>query len=48
MVTIQGLYNTAICYTPELEEAARNQTQAVCDQAEFADAGRVLNGLGQW
>ena len=37
MVTIQGLYNTAICYTPELEETAREQIQAVCDQAEFAD-----------
>lgn len=36
MVTIQGLYNTAVCYTPELEEAARKQIQAVCDQAEFA------------
>ena len=35
MVTIQGLYNTAVCYTPELEEAARKQIQAVCDQAEF-------------
>ena len=36
MVTIQGLYNTAVCYTPELEEAAHKQIQAVCDQAEFA------------
>lgn len=36
MVTIQGSYNTAVCYTPELEEAARKQIQAVCDQAEFA------------
>ena len=36
MVTIQGLYNTAICYTPDLEEAARKQIQAVCDQPEFA------------
>ena len=36
MVTIQGLYNTAVCYTPALEEAARKQIQAVCDQAEFA------------
>ena len=36
MVTIQGLYNTAVCYTPELEEATHKQIQAVCDQAEFA------------
>ena len=36
MITIQGLYNTAVCYTPELEEAARKQIQTVCDQAEFA------------
>lgn len=35
MVTIQGLYNTAVCYTPELVEAARKQIQAVCDQSEF-------------
>ena len=36
MVTIQGLYNTAVCYTPELEELAAKQIKAVCDQAEFA------------
>lgn len=36
MITIQGLYNTAVCYTPELEEAARSQIQAVCDRPEFA------------
>ena len=36
MVTIQGLYNTAVCYTPELEELAANQIKAVCAQAEFA------------
>ena len=29
MITIQGLYNTAVCYTPELEEAARKQIQTV-------------------
>ena len=27
MVTIQGSYNTAVCYTPELEEAARKQKE---------------------
>lgn len=36
MVTIQGLYNTAVCYTSELEEAARSQIQAVCDQPGFS------------
>ena len=36
MVTIQGLYNTAICCTPKLEAMAEQQIQAVCDQAEFA------------
>lgn len=36
MVTIQGLYNTAVCYTPALEEKARQQIQAVCNQPEFA------------
>lgn len=36
MVTIQGLYNTAVCYTSELEETARDQIQAVCDQPEFS------------
>ena len=36
MITIQGLYNTAVCYTPVLEELAAKQIQAVCDQAEFA------------
>lgn len=37
MITIQGQYNTAICYTNELEGAAREQIQAVCDRPEFAD-----------
>lgn len=36
MITIQGQYNTAICYTNELEGAAREQIQAVCDRSEFA------------
>lgn len=36
MITIQGQYNTAICYTNELEGAARGQIQAVCDRPEFA------------
>ena len=37
MVAIQGLYNTALCYTPHLEPMAEQQIQAVCDQPEFAD-----------
>ena len=37
MLTIQGLYNTAVCYTPKLEEAAEKQIRAVCDRPEFAD-----------
>ena len=37
MVKIEGLYNTAFCYTPILEDAARAQIQSVCDQKEFAD-----------
>ena len=36
MVTIQGLHNTAICYTPQLDPVAEKQIKAVCDQAEFA------------
>ena len=36
MITIQGLYNTAVCYTPELEELAAKQIRAVCDQKEFS------------
>lgn len=36
MITIQGQYNTAVCYTNELEGAALEQIQAVCDRPEFA------------
>lgn len=36
MITIQGLYNTAVCYTPQLEEAAERQIYAVCDRPEFS------------
>ena len=35
MITIQGLYNTAVCYTPQLEDAAERQIRAVCDRPEF-------------
>lgn len=37
MLTIQGLYNTAICYTSELELVAEAQIKAVCDRPEFAE-----------
>lgn len=37
MIEIVGAYNTAHCFTGELEEAAAGQIQAVCDQSAFAD-----------
>ena len=37
MIEINGSYNRAICYTPELEEFAEEQIKAVCDRKEFAD-----------
>lgn len=37
MIEIVGQYNTAVCYTGELEEAAAGQIKAVCDQSAFAD-----------
>ena len=36
MIEIQGLHNTALCYTPALEPAAAGQIKAVCDQEAFA------------
>lgn len=36
MIEINGKYNKAICYTPELEKAAEGQIKAVCDREEFA------------
>ena len=36
MVEIQGAYNTALCYTGELEKTAAGQIKAVCDQQAFA------------
>jgi len=38
VITIQGKHNTAICYTPNLEEKAAAQIQSVCDVAEFSDS----------
>lgn len=37
MIEIVGAFNTAICYTGELEEAAAAQIKAVCDQEAFSD-----------
>ncbi len=36
MITIQGLHNTALCYTGELESTATAQIKAVCDQEAFS------------
>ncbi len=36
MIEIQGLHNTALCYTPALEPAAKAQIKTVCDQEAFA------------
>ncbi len=37
MIEVVGAYNTAFCYTGELEDAAAGQIKAVCDQPAFAD-----------
>ena len=36
MITINGKYNTALCFTYNLEDKAAAQIQAVCDVAEFS------------
>ena len=36
MIEIQGQYNTAKCFTDNLEEAAARQIRSVCDQPAFA------------
>lgn len=35
MIEVRGKYNTALCYTQELEPAAQEQILAVCDQEAF-------------
>ena len=40
MITIQGEYNTAVCYTTRVEEFAYNQIKQVCDRPEFS-ASRI-------
>ena len=38
MLEIRGQFNTAICYTNELEESAKQQIQDLCDQHLFAES----------
>ena len=38
MIEIVGAFNTAICYTGQLESKASEQIKAVCDQSAFADS----------
>jgi len=38
MLEIKGKYNTAKCFTDELEEIAREQILAVCDTEAFSDS----------
>ncbi|MEG0751230.1 MAG: RtcB family protein [Oscillospiraceae bacterium] len=37
MIEIKGNFNTALCYTPELEEKAAEQIRTVCDEKAFHD-----------
>lgn len=37
MITIEGLYNAAVCYTSQLEDKAAEQIKTVCNQEVFAD-----------
>ena len=36
MIEIKGKYNTAVCYTPDLEPVSAAQIKAVCDQEAFS------------
>ena len=38
MIEVKGQFNTALCYTPQLEKAAESQIKAVCDQEAFSDS----------
>lgn len=40
MIKIEGKFNTAICYCTELEDAAKQQIRAVCDQEVFS-SGKI-------
>ena len=37
MIEIQGKFNTAICYTNELEDTAYSQIESVCNESAFKD-----------
>lgn len=38
MIEIKGKFNTAICYTSELEDAAYTQIESVCNEEAFANS----------
>ena len=38
MITVNGTFNTAVCYTDTLEDSAREQIKTVCDLETFAGA----------
>lgn len=38
MITIKGKHNSALCYATTLEETAKEQIEAVCNEAAFADS----------
>ena len=38
MIIIQGKYNSAICYSSNLEETAAKQIKSLCDVSEFSDS----------
>lgn len=38
MIEIIGKFNTAKCYTNQLEDSAREQIKVVCDEKEFSDS----------
>lgn len=38
MIEVKGQFNTALCYTPQLEKAAESQIKAICDQEAFSDS----------
>lgn len=38
MIEIKGGFNTAVCYTDNIEESAREQIEAVCNEEAFRDS----------
>ena len=38
MIEIKGKFNTAICYTDELEDTAYSQIESVCNEQAFKDS----------